>query len=433
MALADLSRAAPAGFVDRRKKDKLRALGVIALNGMLGEKDAPAVLKQAAEILPDDFAVVSSFGADSVVLLHMVAELDRHLPVIFLDTQKHFEETLSYVETIRRELGLTRITALTPDPADLARFDPTEALWETDPDSCCHIRKTVPLNAALDGFGGWVTGRRRYQTSERGILPHFELTSDDRIKVNPLAYWTYEDVETYKAGRNLPEHPLVARGYRSIGCATCTSAVGEGENPRAGRWRGLNKAECGIHFDFNAEIASPVKHEQWSLFKSGRFIADPWRTWVEGDDPASVKFTHVPLKAWAGNREAFARNPHPVGLSIEPIAGDRVEAVGGELDKFNSIAVAFPKFTDGRGYSAARLIRERFGYRGELRAVGDILADQAGFLRRCGFDALVVTDKGARRVLEEDAVKEVSVYLQPVGSSGEVPAGTRPFLRKADR
>lgn len=431
MALADIQAGRPAA--DHRKHDKLRALGIVALNGMFEEKDAASVLKQAIDLLGEELAIVSSFGADSIVLLHMVAEADRTLPVLFLDTQKHFEETLEYVERVRRELGLSNITALRPDHTDVARFDPDGVLWETDPDSCCHIRKTVPLNAALDGYGGWVTGRRRYQTSERGVLPHFELTSDDRIKVNPLAYWNYEDVEHYKRGKNLPEHALVAKGFRSIGCAPCTSATAEGEDPRAGRWRGLNKAECGIHFDFNAEIASPVKHADWTLFKSGRFIADPWRAWAEGDDPASVRFTHVPLKVWTERREEFLKNPHPIGLLVEPKAGDRVETVGRDLERFNSVAVAFPSFTDGRGYSAGRLVRERFGYRGELRAVGDILADQAPFLWRCGFDALAVTDPHARKVLEADAVAEVSVYLQPVGSHAEVPVGTRPFLRRAER
>jgi len=426
MALAE-------NFVAPRQFDKLRALGVVALNGMFGEKDAPAVLAQAHELLGEDMAVVSSFGADSVVLLHMVAEIDPHLPVLFLDTGKHFDQTLDYVRTIQRELGLTRITALKPDPADVTRFDPAAALWETDPDSCCHIRKTVPLNAALEGYGGWVTGRRRYQTSDRGVLPHFELTSDDRIKINPLAYFTFEDIAEYKKTHGLPEHPLVDKGFHSIGCATCTTAVAEGEDPRAGRWRGLNKAECGIHFDFNAEIASPKKHPEWTLFKSGRFVADPWRAWEEGDDPASVRFTHVPLAVWSQNREAFASNPHPLGLSIRPQDGDRVETAQGAFDRFNSVAVEFAAFTDGRGYSAARLIRERFSYRGELRAVGDILGDQAPFLRRCGFDALVVGDAAARRLLENDAVADVSVYLQPVGLAGEVPVGTRPFLRKSDR
>ncbi|HLV85218.1 MAG TPA: phosphoadenosine phosphosulfate reductase family protein, partial [Devosia sp.] len=175
---------APAGH------DKLRALGILALNGMFDEMDAVGVLRQAAaDVLPGDLAVVSSFGADSAVLLHLVAQVDPSLPVYFLETGKHFQETLDYVETLKQHLGLLNVHAIHPNKADLARFDPAGTLWETDPDSCCHIRKTEPLEPITELYGGWVTGRKRFQTRERGVLPHFELTSDDRIKVNPLAYF----------------------------------------------------------------------------------------------------------------------------------------------------------------------------------------------------------------------------------------------------
>ena len=200
-----------------------------------------------------------------------------------------------------------------PDPKDLARFDPDGDLWETDPDSCCHIRKTEPLDAEIAQFGGWVTGRKRYQTAERGVLPHFELTSDDRIKVNPLAYFSDADVNAYKVKHGLPEHPLFAKGYKSIGCAPCTTIVAEGEDPRAGRWRGLNKKECGIHFDFNGAIAKPVANVERNLWKDGAFIADPFHAWAEGDDPATVRYTHVPLPVFLANREAVLANPHPLG------------------------------------------------------------------------------------------------------------------------
>ena len=156
------------------RPDKLRALGIVALNGMYDEMDALGVLRQAAEdLLPGDLAIVSSFGADSAVLLHLVAQVDPSLPVYFLETGKHFPETLAYVETLRRQFGLTNLVALAPDEDDLRRFDPDGVLWETDPDSCCHIRKTEPLNPALTQFGGWVTGRKRYQTSERGRAAPF--------------------------------------------------------------------------------------------------------------------------------------------------------------------------------------------------------------------------------------------------------------------
>ena len=424
MAMAEAAAHRP-----EAKRDRLRALGIMALNGMFDEMDGPGVLRQAAtELLPGELAIVSSFGADSAVLLHMVAEVDPGLPVFFLDTGKHFPETLAYVETLKRHLGLANVTALAPDPRDIARFDPRGNLWETDPDSCCHIRKTEPLDITLEGFGGWVTGRKRYQTKERGVLPHFELTSDERIKVNPLAYFTDADVNAYKTRHGLPEHPLFARGYRSIGCAPCTSIVAEGEDPRAGRWRGLDKKECGIHFDVNGAIAKPLPVAELTLFRDGGFVADPFRAWVEGDDPAGARYTHVPLPVFLANREAVLANPHPLGLLVAP--ADRVEDVAGDLSRFASIAVLFPAFTDGRGYTSARLLSERLGYRGEIRATGDVLADQIALMRRCGINAFVVTNGPTRKALENGALATVDIFYQPVGAA-EVPVGTRPFLRRA--
>lgn len=413
----------------QHKPDPLRALGVVALNGMFDEMDAVGVLRHAVtEILPGDVAIVSSFGADSAVLLHMVSQVDKNLPVYFLETGKHFPETLDYVETLKTHLGLTNVTAIHPDPKDLARFDPRGDLWESDPDSCCHIRKTEPLEPITEQFGGWVTGRKRYQTAERGVLPHFELTSDDRIKVNPLAYFSDTEVNAYKAEHGLPEHPLFAEGYKSIGCAPCTSIVADGEDPRAGRWRGFNKQECGIHFDFNGAIASPMRAGKSNLFKDGAFIADPFSEWVDGTDPAEARYTHVPLPVFLENREAFLASPHPLGLLVSP--GEKIEDVRADLGRFASIAIKFPAFTDGRGYSTARLLAERFGFKGEIRAVGDVLQDQIPLMRRCGVNALVVTHEPTRQALIENRLPEVALFYQPIGLT-EVPVGTRPYLRRA--
>ncbi|HZY48776.1 MAG TPA: phosphoadenylyl-sulfate reductase [Devosia sp.] len=422
MAMPSLAFAQP-------KQDKLRALGIMALNGMFDEMDGVSVLRQAVnELLPGDIAIVSSFGADSSVLLHMVAQVDPSLPVYFLETGKHFAETLQYVDTLKVQLGLSNVRWLRPDPKDIARFDPNGDLWETDPDSCCHIRKTEPLEAEIAQYGGWVTGRKRYQTAERGVLPHFELTSDDRIKVNPLAYFSDADVNAYKTQHGLPEHPLFAKGYKSIGCAPCTTIVAEGEDPRAGRWRGLNKKECGIHFDFNGAIAKPVAAVEKNLFKDGEFIADPFRAWAEGDDPATVRYTHIPMAVFLANRDAVLGNPHPNGLLVMP--ADRVEEVARDLGRFASIAISFPGFTDGRGYTSARLLVERFGYKGEVRAIGDVLMDQLTLMRRCGVNAYVVTHPATRRALETGHLTTVNLFYQPVGIT-EVPVGTRPFLRRA--
>lgn len=427
MAMPSAAVASPL-FHSEKKADPLRQLGIMSLNGMFDELDGVSVLRQATEILADDLAIVSSFGADSIVLLHMVAQVDKALPVYFLETGKHFPETLAYVETIREQLGLTNIVTLVPDAKDIARFDPDGTLWETDPDSCCHIRKTEPLDAAMEGFGGWVTGRKRYQTKERGVLPHFELTSDDRIKVNPLAYYSDVEVNAYKLKHGLPEHPLFAKGYKSIGCAPCTTIVAEGEDPRAGRWRGLNKKECGIHFDFNGAIAKPMAAQDLNLFKDGAFIADPFRPWVDGDDAASVRYVHVPVAVFLENRDAILANPHPLGLLVSP--GDKVEAVEADLGRFASVAINFPAFTDGRGYSSARMITERYKYKGELRAVGDVLHDQIPLMRRCGIEAFVVKHEPTKKALETGSLAQVNVFYQPVGTT-EVPLGTRPFLRRA--
>ena len=180
-------------LIQPQKPDPIRAMGIIALNGMFDEHDAEGVIRKAAELFGDKLAVVSSFGADSVALLHLVSLVNPDLPVFFLDTGMHFPETRAHVEVLKARLGLSDVRTLVPDSRDLVRFDPDGTLWEGDPDSCCHIRKTEPLNAALEGFSAWITGRKRFQTAERGVLPHFELTSDDRIKVNPLAYWAEAD------------------------------------------------------------------------------------------------------------------------------------------------------------------------------------------------------------------------------------------------
>ena len=408
--------------------DPHRALQIMALNGLYDEMDAVGVLRHAVtEVLKDDIAIVSSFGADSAVLLHLVSLVDKALPVYFLETGKHFPETLQYVDTLKTHLGLSNVRWLRPDPKDIARFDPHGDLWETDPDSCCHIRKTEPLDAEIAQFAGWVTGRKRYQTAERGVLPHFELTSDDRIKVNPLAYFGDADVNSYKIAHGLPEHPLFAKGYKSIGCAPCTTIVAEGEDPRAGRWRGLNKKECGIHFDFNGAIAKPVAAVDKNLFKDGKFIADPFRAWQDGDDPASVRYTHIPAAVFLANRDAVLNNPHPNGLLIMP--ADKVEDVAKDLGRFASVAISFPGFTDGRGYTSARLVVERYNYTGEVRAIGDVLMDQLTLMRRCGVTTFVVTHPATRKALETGHLTTVNLFYQPVGKT-EVPVGTRPFLRR---
>ena len=199
------------------------------------------------EQMVGDVALVSSFGAESAALLHLVASIDPSVPVLFLDTGKHFPETLAYRDTLVERLGLTGLRVLTPDPEVLAKKDGSGLRWSYDPDGCCEIRKVIPLDAAMAGFDASITGRKAFQASTRNALPRFEVDAAGKLKVNPLADWTKDDIEAYFATHDLPRHPLEAQGYLSIGCAPCTSKVKPGEDPRSGRWAGWDKTECGIH------------------------------------------------------------------------------------------------------------------------------------------------------------------------------------------
>ncbi|SEK27716.1 phosphoadenylylsulfate reductase (thioredoxin) [Roseovarius nanhaiticus] len=224
-----------------------------ALNADYRYHSAIAVLARALHD-PDvgQLALVSSFGAESVVLLHMVALARRDTPVIFLETGMLFTETLIYQQELAERLGLRDMRVIRPDTAEIKARDSTGQLNQSDPDACCALRKTVPLARALSGFEGWITGRKRYQGAARADLEFFEVEEPNgehagRLKVNPLAHWQPGDARTYIEENRLPRHPLVAQGYPSIGCMPCTSPVQDGEDERAGRWKGQDKTECGIH------------------------------------------------------------------------------------------------------------------------------------------------------------------------------------------
>ena len=221
---------------------------VAALNKRYKHHGATAVLERAlTDSQVGKLALVSSFGAESVVLLHLVSIMDRHTPVIFIDTEMLFAETLTYQAELADRLRLTDIRILKPKRDDVFTRDNEGLLHLHDPDACCHLRKTEPLQRALAGFDAWITGRKRYQGTSRASIDFFENEDDRRIKVNPLAHWGSSDLRDYIIENRLPRHPLVAKGYPSIGCAPCTTRVNDGEDPRAGRWRDLEKVECGIH------------------------------------------------------------------------------------------------------------------------------------------------------------------------------------------
>ncbi|WP_298726400.1 phosphoadenylyl-sulfate reductase [uncultured Ferrovibrio sp.] len=231
-----------------------------SLNARLQGRKAESILEIAIrELFPGEIALVSSFGAEAAVLLHMVAQIDRATPVLFLDTGKLFDETLRYRDEIAARLKLADLRVLTPDPKALAINDDGGTLWFRDAEACCRIRKVEPLQRGLKPFSAWINGRKRFQAATRKSIPLVEADGA-RLKFNPLADWGPAKIKAYFQAHDLPRHPLVAQGYPSIGCAPCTHPVAEGEDPRSGRWRGQDKTECGIHVV--SAIATPAQADE---------------------------------------------------------------------------------------------------------------------------------------------------------------------------
>jgi phosphoadenosine phosphosulfate reductase len=238
------SAQSPAAALDLRETAR-------ALDAGFAGKSAEAVLEAAITTLfRGQIAVLSSFGTEAAVVLHLVAQIDRSVPILFLETGKHFTETLMYRDILIDRFGFTDAREIKPDPADLAARDPNGDLWKTNPDACCAIRKVRPLQRAMQPFAAQITGRKRFQASTRANIPLFEASADGKIKVNPLAHWTPEMVRDAFKLFKLPPHPLFDEGFASIGCAPCTRRIEVGEDARAGRWSGFEKTECGIHLDY---------------------------------------------------------------------------------------------------------------------------------------------------------------------------------------
>jgi phosphoadenosine phosphosulfate reductase len=194
----------------------------------------------------DRLALVSSFGTESAALLKIMADVDPAIPVIFLDTGWLFEETLAYRDTLIEKLGLRDVRSVKPAEETLSREDPGRELWFSDPDACCRIRKVEPLARALKPFAGWINGRKRFQGGVRAAMSVVE-EDGARLKFNPFANVSRDEIAAIFGRANLPPHPLVASGFRSVGCMPCTSRTAPNEDERAGRWRGRGKTECGIH------------------------------------------------------------------------------------------------------------------------------------------------------------------------------------------
>jgi len=232
-------------------RDLTSALAVLH-EALAAGSGADLLSRALAAAPPGRLAVVSSFGAESAVLLDLVARLDPATPVLFLETGKHFPETLAYRDLLVDRLGLSDVRALQPEAHDRRRTDPSGDLWAADPDACCALRKVRPLERALTGFDVWVSGRKRFHGGARARLPSVEVErapdGATRLKLNPLADWTAEALDAYFERYALPRHPLWPAGYLSVGCAPCTAkADPSAVDRRAGRWQGRGKTECGIH------------------------------------------------------------------------------------------------------------------------------------------------------------------------------------------
>jgi len=224
-----------------------RAPNLVArLDAELRHAHPRTIIEAARETFGDKLALVSSFGAESAVLLDIASKVDPNIPVLFLDTGMLFGQTLDYRKNLAAHLGLTDVRDLRPHYQDLATTDPEAKLWQTDTDACCNLRKVAPLDLALEDFDAWITGRKRFHGGARLSLPVVEH-AEGRVKFNPLANWTKTDLEAYAAEQKLPAHPLVEAGFPSIGCWPCTHPVEDGQDVRAGRWAGSQKTECGIH------------------------------------------------------------------------------------------------------------------------------------------------------------------------------------------
>ncbi len=198
---------------------------------------ASAVIRWAVETFGDSIALAASF--EDIVLIDLATKVAPGIEVVFLDTEAHFPETLSFVEEVRARYGLN-LTVTKPGPEAAAHPCGTE--------QCCQFRKVEPLRRALAGRRAWLTSLKRTDGPTRADAPIVGWdASFGLVKVNPLVTWTDDDISSYLADHGLPVHPLVPQGYRSIGCAPTTRPVGEGEDPRSGRWSGLDKSECGLH------------------------------------------------------------------------------------------------------------------------------------------------------------------------------------------
>ncbi|HEX8992199.1 MAG TPA: phosphoadenylyl-sulfate reductase [Anaerolineales bacterium] len=212
-------------------------------------KTPQEIIRWAVEAFAPGIVVSSSFQTQSMPLLHMVTRIMPDIRVLFLDTGYHFWDTLTFRERIEHEWRLSVVDLYRDSRWDVFVRDHIRTLPLQDPNLCCYLHKVQPMQKALAGLQGWISGIRRDQTAQRAHAQILEPQPDGLVKINPLLNWTKADIQRYRALHNLPFHPLYRRGYRSIGCAPCTVAVSAGDDDRVGRWAGRGKTECGLHTD----------------------------------------------------------------------------------------------------------------------------------------------------------------------------------------
>jgi phosphoadenosine phosphosulfate reductase len=195
-------------------------------------------------------ALACSFGMEDVALVHMIAQVRKDARLFYLDTDLLFPQTYATRDRLIERYGVTpeRVTPRLSLSEQAEKHG--DALWQRDPNACCGIRKVEPLGRVLSTLDAWITGIRRDQTPQRANARVVEWDArHGLVKVNPLAAWTFDDVAAYVRANDIPYNPLHDQGYPSIGCTPCTRAVAPGEDPRAGRWAGFQKTECGLHAD----------------------------------------------------------------------------------------------------------------------------------------------------------------------------------------
>ncbi len=207
------------------------------LNDLFEYASPESILHWAVGTFGDGLVASSSFQTQSLPLLHLIARTAPQIPILFLDTGFHFPETLAFRDRITRlwslDLRVIRAPWSSGEP------------YREDPDRCCHLHKVEPMKLALAGASAWISGLRRDQAATRTRTPILSQRSDGVYKISPVAYWTSQDVDDYIEANRLPRHPLEYVGYRSIGCAPCTLPATD----RSGRWAGLSKTECGLHYE----------------------------------------------------------------------------------------------------------------------------------------------------------------------------------------